>query len=204
MQNKLGKTYLNKLQKRDPQTVQSWFLEYADRIYTFVFFRVGKDENQAADLVQEIFAKALGKLDQFDPERTSMYSWLIGLGRNCLKKHYRENARFADGAFWGEVDSKLLAAYQKIDSEPLPPEILEKQETKELVQTTLSNIPHPYQQVLQRRYIQGESTSQIARHLQITETAVRSLLYRSRKTFIKAFLIFAQAKPDTPCCQEFE
>lgn len=59
-----------------------------DKIYRFVFYRVGADHDMAQDLVSEIFIKALEKFHTYDPE-ISKVSWIFTIARNHLANHYR-------------------------------------------------------------------------------------------------------------------
>ena len=60
---------LELLRNREPEAIQAWFERYADSVYTFVYYRVGKDEQAASDVVQETFLDALTRIEQYDPER---------------------------------------------------------------------------------------------------------------------------------------
>ena len=73
---------LEQLHTGDVEAVQGWFERYADNVYTFVYYRVGKDEQVASDVVQETFLDALTRIEQYDPERGSMEAWLTTLSRN--------------------------------------------------------------------------------------------------------------------------
>ena len=193
------------LHKRDPQAVQAWFLEYADRLYTFVFYRVNKDQDLAIDIVQELFLHALQKITQFDQQRGSMYSWLTFLSRNIIKKSLRQNNRHHSlSQLWDGIDEQLLAAYQQIESAPLPPQVLEKKETKELIHLTLCNLPENYQRILHQRYFTDIPIRKIAQLSQASESTVRSLLYRARLAFKKSFLVFADSNQNSPNNREVE
>lgn len=50
---------LEKLHAGEAEAVRAWFERYADNVYTFVYYRVGKDEQTASDVVQETFLDAL-------------------------------------------------------------------------------------------------------------------------------------------------
>jgi len=38
----------HKLRRRDPQALERWFLDHADAVYTFVYYRVGRERELAA------------------------------------------------------------------------------------------------------------------------------------------------------------
>jgi RNA polymerase sigma-70 factor (ECF subfamily) len=184
---------------RAGQEVERWFLEHADAIYTFVFYRVGKDEELATDVVQETFLSALERIDDYDPKRGPMLPWLTYTARNCIRKALKQRGRLKSlGDRWEVIDRKLLAAYGELASSPLPDEVLEKEETAELVQMALSNLPGNYRRALQEHYCRQRSLHEIARGLGVTEGAVKSLLHRARLAFKAAFETIANSFESEP------
>jgi len=72
----------------DKRDFAQFYEENLDRIYRFVYFRVGKKE-MAEDLTSEIFIKALGHFHKYDPNQ-SKSAWLYTIARNHLANHYRD------------------------------------------------------------------------------------------------------------------
>ena len=191
------------LQNRQPEAVERWFLEHADTLYTFIFYRVGKDQDLATDLVQETFLTALRKIGDYDPQRGAMSAWLTYIARNCMRTALRRKERYEScSEFWEAYDRRLLAAYRELATSPLPQDVLEQKETVELVQMALSNIPDNYQRALKRHYHQALSLKEIAHSEGMTEGAVKSLLHRARLAFKTAFQTLAEAFDDPHPAQE--
>jgi len=189
---------LELLRQRAPRTVERWFREHADPLYTFVFYRVGRDEELATEVVQETFVAALHRIEDYDPRRGAMMPWLTYLARNRIRAALRQRARSGSaGASWAEIDRRLLRAYRDLATVPLPDEVLEKRETAELVQMALSNLPDNYRSALKQHYCEQRSLAEIARSRQTTEGAVKSLLHRARLAFKVAFQTIA-ASLDEP------
>ena len=163
------------LKKRKPEAVERWFLEHADGIYTFIFYRAGRDPELAADVVQETFLTALRKMDDYDPERGTMRTWLTFIAKNCVRTALRREGRYETStAFWENLDRKLLSTYRSLATTPLPDEVLESEETVEMVQLTLSSIPGNYRKALLDHYQQKKSLKEIARLEGTTEGAVKT------------------------------
>lgn len=182
------------LRSHDPQAIERWFLEYVDKLYTYVFYRVSGNAELADDIVQETFLLALQKIKNFNPQRGTMLVWLTYLSKNCIKKNLRENNKYKSySEFWNKIDKGLLTAYKQLATAPLPPEILEHAETVKLVHMTMSSIPGNYQQALTLHYFKGHSLREISRLRQISEGAARILLYRARKAFEITFINLASA-----------
>ena len=75
---------LEALQRGEPQAIEDWFENCADPLYAFAYFRVGKDEQRATDVVQETFLEAMKRMSRYDPQRGSMMAWLTTLSRNIM------------------------------------------------------------------------------------------------------------------------
>jgi RNA polymerase sigma-70 factor (ECF subfamily) len=193
--NEISGYEIKQLRERRPRAIERWFLEHADALYTFVFYRMGKDEELATEVVQETFLTALERIEDYDPARGAMLPWLTYSARNCIRKALRERGRLkALGDHWEAIDRKLLAAYGELENRPLPDELLEKEETAELVQMALSNLPDNYRDALQQHYCGRRTLREIGTDLGITEGAVKSLLHRARLAFKAAFETMADSR----------
>jgi RNA polymerase sigma-70 factor (ECF subfamily) len=59
-------------------------------VYGFFGYRV-RSREQAEDLTQSTFEKALQAWERYDPERASPRTWLLAIARNLLIDHYRQD-----------------------------------------------------------------------------------------------------------------
>jgi len=185
---------LEGLRRRRAEAVDSWFETYADAVYTFVLYRVGKDADLAADVAQETFLNALERIREFDPERGEMLPWLTYQARNCIRKALRGRARQETVAdFWETFDRRLVKALSELGAAPLPDELLEKEETADLVRMALSNLPARYRTALHEHYFEERSVHEMAAREGTTEGAVKALLHRARLAFRAAFEAIAAA-----------
>lgn len=66
-----------------------------DRIYRYVFFRVGRNSAVAEDLVSEIFMKALKNFHKFDPN-ISQSAWIYRIAHNHLANYFRDQKKSVD------------------------------------------------------------------------------------------------------------
>jgi RNA polymerase sigma-70 factor (ECF subfamily) len=62
--------------------------EHIWSVYGFFGYRLSSRE-EAEDLTQLTFERALRAWDRFDPERGSLKTWLLAIARNLLVDHYR-------------------------------------------------------------------------------------------------------------------
>ena len=189
---------LKELKQRDPRAVAGWVRIYGDPLYTFVFYRVGRNADDAADVVQETFLKAFRQIEDYDPQRGSMLAWLTYLSKNIIKKALRARRRHLSyDQAWQGVDASLRKAYGLIATEPLPEDVLESQETAELVRMTLGSIPGNYKRVLTEHYYRQMPLKEIAAALGVSEGVVKALVYRARQAFKVAFVRLSKFPKDT-------
>jgi RNA polymerase sigma-70 factor, ECF subfamily len=64
--------------------------EHVWHVYGFLGYRV-RSREEAEDLTQLTFERALRAWRRFDPERASVRTWLLAIARNLLIDHYRRD-----------------------------------------------------------------------------------------------------------------
>jgi len=80
------------MEKRD---FEQFYRENLDRIFRYVFFRVGRNRSVAEDLVSEIFMKALQKFETYDPT-ISKSAWIYRIAHNHLANYFRDRKEQVD------------------------------------------------------------------------------------------------------------
>jgi RNA polymerase sigma-70 factor (ECF subfamily) len=191
MPGQIDRNELDKLSRREPAAIEQWFRRYADAVYTFVYYKVGKDSDLARDIVQDTFLEGIAKIAQYNQKKASMYVWLLFLSRNHIKRALRAKKRSFTNTCIHLPDKRYLDYCRNISSQIIPEEIIHTQEMAELVQITLGGIPAGYREILRLHYYEGNSIKKIADFRQITEGAAKVLLHRARKAFQKAFVKLA-------------
>jgi RNA polymerase sigma-70 factor, ECF subfamily len=160
-------------------------------LYQFCLYRVGRDSHLCEEVVQETLVRALRDLSHYEPKRCAdnIFPWLTGLARNEIR---RVLAREKQGAslevLWAKVDHELAAVFERIEAEPFDDAVLQREETRELVNVTMSQLPPHYREALEAKYVDGHSVRDLATLWRQTEKAVESLLTRARKAFRATFL----------------
>jgi RNA polymerase sigma-70 factor (ECF subfamily) len=161
---------------------------HVDGLYTFVFYRVGRDTTLAEDVVQETFTQALARVKEFDSGRGTVANWLTVISRNVIRDHLRDHARSDELAgAWERIDATLAQTFAAMAEKPLPGDVLERRETRDLVHMAVANLPEQYRTALTRKYVDGDSLEAVARELGISVDATKSLLARARRAFRDTF-----------------
>ena len=172
----------------DREAIGRFYDAHVDGLYAFVFYRVGRDQALAEDVVQETFALALAREHAYDPARGSVGSWLTVLSRNVIRDHLRAHKRTDElQARWERIDGSLSQMFAAMAERPLPGEVLERAETRDLVHMAVAHLPEQYRNALTRKYVDGESLETLAGELGISVDATKSLLARARRAFRDTF-----------------
>jgi RNA polymerase sigma-70 factor (ECF subfamily) len=171
----------------DADALSRLYDEHVDALYAFVFYRVGRDRTIAEDAVQETFARALDGFHRFDPGRGSLRSWLLLTSRNAIRDQLRAERRDEVIDEWDRIDASLARALAALDREPLSDEVIERAETRDLVNMTIANLHEQYRTVLHGKYVEGASLEQLSARLGISTEATKSLLARARRAFREVF-----------------
>jgi RNA polymerase sigma-70 factor (ECF subfamily) len=175
-------------QAGDRAAIARFYDAHVDGLYAFVFYRVARDATLAEDAVQETFTLALSRVADYDPARGSVASWLAMLSRNVIRDHLRAHRRSdALQQTWERIDATLAQTFAAMAERPLPGEVLERAETRDLVHMAVANLPDQYRTALTRKYVDGESLETLAGELGISIDAAKSLLARARRAFRDTF-----------------
>lgn len=164
-------------------------------LYSFCLYRVGKNQHWCEEVVQETMMRALRDLANYDPPRASnnIFPWLTGLARNEIQRVLaREKATASLQTLWANLDQELLGLYAKLESEPFDDELLQREETRELVNATMAQLPDHYRETLEEKYLHGKSQREMAERRHVSEKALESQLTRARNAFRVTFLALSR------------
>jgi RNA polymerase sigma-70 factor, ECF subfamily len=179
---------LDRAGQGDERALARLYQAQVDGLYAFVFYRVGRDPALAEDVVQETFTQALAKAGDYDPERGSMQSWLCTMSRNVIRDHLRQHRRSTElAAAWDRIDESLAQIFSALDQVPLTDEVIARDETRDLVNMAIANLPEKYREVLHAKYVDGSSLSEMAKKMELSEDAIKSQLARARRAFRETF-----------------
>jgi RNA polymerase sigma-70 factor, ECF subfamily len=78
--------------RRDPDAWEALYRSMYTRLYAYARRRLS-DDHAANDAVSETMARALDRIDGFQPYGAGLPGWLYGILRNVLRESYRAGAR---------------------------------------------------------------------------------------------------------------
>ncbi len=182
-------------QRGDSGAVQMLIDEIVDPLYRFCFYRVDRNRHVCEDVVQETLILAIRDLSRYEPARAdgNIFPWITGLARNEIQRVFaRDKNTTSLQSLWEQMDEDLRQIFDRLESDPIGDQVLEREETREMVNITMSQLPPHYRQALEAKYVDCKSVRDIAAARSTTERAVESLLTRSRQAFREAFLALAR------------
>jgi RNA polymerase sigma-70 factor, ECF subfamily len=174
----------------DAEAVRAFVEAALGPLYRFCLYRVGRNPHLCEEVVQETLVRAIRDLENYDPKRgnNNIFPWLNGLARNEIHRVLgRERAAVSLETLWAKMDRELLTLYDQLDSEPFGQELLEREETRDLVNITMAQLPAHYREALEAKYVNGQSVRDLAAIWRLSEKAVESQLTRARKAFRATF-----------------
>lgn len=151
------------------QNLQELYMTYSDDLYRYIYYMV-RDATLAEDLVQETFIRAYRRMDTFRHE-SNIRTWLYTVARNATIDQLRKRSILS----W----IPLIHQRNIASDQPLPEELILKDErTRELYQA-LGQLKQNYREVLILRKIEELSTQETADILGWSEAKVKSTLLRA-------------------------
>jgi RNA polymerase sigma-70 factor (ECF subfamily) len=163
-----------KLAARDPAAWEAAYQAHHRDLYGFIARLLRGDRTLADELFQEAWLEAIRQIVQFSPQRGAFRAWLFGIARRRVAYHWRRHAlrnRTEDAIGDASATTTTL----------LPHDILEQIERGQVVEAALLFLQPDDRELLLRRYTDGETIAEIARHYGRTAKAVESRLARLRQ-----------------------
>ncbi|MEX1362441.1 MAG: RNA polymerase sigma factor [Nannocystaceae bacterium] len=149
------------------------YQRHFDTVYRDLYYQLG-NAGVAEELVQETFAQALVGLPRFDG-RSSLVTWLRGIGQNLVRKHWRGDTR-RDRAY-----TRLADDPQSVPGSELDPEQSHlRTQRARVLEDALQTLPPSLREVFVMRDVQGLSVPEVAERLSISEGNVRVRANRAR------------------------
>lgn len=190
------KLIARRMLRGDAQAFNQFFDVYFPRLYRFTRARVGTDDNDVKDIVQNVLSRAVDKIHTYRGE-ASLFTWLCQICRNEISDHFRRTHRLAENELVLD-DEAMRAVLESLEGggREDPVRFIERDQLGTLIQTLLDHLPGRQGQALEWKYLYGFSVREIAARLKITETATQSLLARARAGFREGFAAMSHTQPD--------
>ena len=178
------KRLVKQLLANDEQAFDRFFSENFARLYRFALTRLPEDPDGTREVVQIALTKAIRKLHTYRAE-SALFTWLCAITRNEMSDWLAKQGRYRQHIVLTEDYPEIQAA---VDSFQAPQSVnpehsYQRTELARLIQVALDRLPPKYGNVLEWKYIEGYSISEIAEKLNLGNEATQSLLARAKRAF---------------------
>lgn len=155
-------------QAGDASAGETLFRRYFDRACRFFYNKV---DHGVEDLIQQTFLACLENRERFRGD-SSFFTFLIGVGKNVLRLHYRRQRRDA------RIDFHTTSVF---DLSPSPSRIVAQRQDEQRVLDGLRRIPIELQIVLELHYWEDMSATRVAETLEIPVGTAKTRLRRGKQ-----------------------
>lgn len=158
--------------RMEQAAISALYRRHVQAIYRYIYYRVS-DAHTAEDLTAEVFLRAIEGLPNYEPRGAPFAAWLYRIAEARVADHFRRERRMGtltvvDEDWPSGEDSPLVRVEQSLDRGAL--------------RVALTQLTLDQQQVIILKFVEGLSNAEVARILDKTEGAVKSLQHRALAT----------------------
>ncbi len=169
-------------QTGDVIALRRLFDRHEERLFHLAM-RFVRDENDAREILQDVFVTAWRKLPGFEG-RAQISSWLHRVTANASLMFLRARSRRPtfNGALPGDLEAEIANSNHDagLAGPTQPDEHLALGELQQEIRSAVDKLPDMLRLVFQAREIDGHSTFQAARTLGVSEQVIKTRLHRAR------------------------
>ncbi len=152
------------------------FETYYKRVYNYIYYRINSHYT-TEDLTSQIFEKVMIRIDTYNKEKAPFEVWLFGIARNVVNDYFRDLKKYRVFS----MDSiKELASSKKS-----PEDIIEIKEINGELFKALKILDMREQNIIALKFGANLKNVEIAEILNLTESNVGVILYRTMKKLKK-------------------
>jgi len=164
---------LVQLAKEDPEAFGELYERYVTKIYNYIYYRVG-DQEEAEDLTARTFFRALRKINSYEDRGLPFSAWLYRIAHNLVANWHRSQSRRKSV----QLDEIITAATDATS----PSRLVEKREAQETLLEVIRGLPEDRQQLLILKFVERMPNAQIGQVMGRSESSIKSLYHRTLKT----------------------
>lgn len=158
--------------KGDPSAFGELYERYVDRIYNYIFHRVG-NQHDAEDLTACTFQRALEHIGRYQDQGAPFSAWLYRIAHNLVANWHRDRSRRR---------RKVISLSELAQVRPWqegPAHLGEASEEQEALLAAIRRLPADRQLLLILKFSEQLSNAQIGQIMGRSEGAIKSLYHRT-------------------------
>lgn len=150
----------------------TYYQEYHQKIYRYLYFRTYEDRELAEDLTSDTFLKAFEKLESYNPEY-SFSAWIYTIARNSLIDHVRKNSSIQNYDI--EDYENYLGTEEDFSSK------LDREKDQGQILLHIKKLPPTHQEIVLLKYFNDYTNEEIQNTLDLNPNTLRVNLHRALK-----------------------
>ncbi len=155
------------------EELEQLYLKYKDKVLYFIRGKVSSQED-AEDLLSEVFIKVGRFYDKYDPEKSSVSTWIFSIARNTVIDHYRRQKDLS------ELPEDIPAEISLDDD-------LIEEEMLETLAEALEKMEPEYRDLVVLHYYKGRSLLEISGDMDISYGRIKLMHQKALVELKKAF-----------------
>jgi RNA polymerase sigma-70 factor, ECF subfamily len=160
---------VDRAQKGDRAALEELYLIHFDRIYSYLHMTVS-NRHDAEDLTTQTFVKMLESIGRFRWQSAPFSAWLFRIAHNLSMDHFRARRRWQPEE---EVPEPVGSEEPSAEAEAM--QSIGRQSMLELIDT----LSQEQQQVLTLKFVFNFTNADVAKILDKSEGAIKSLQHRA-------------------------
>jgi len=174
---------INRMRRGEQRAFDTFFDAFAPRLGAFAARRSALDAADLEDVVQMTMINAMRSLGTFRGGST-LFTWLCQICRNQLADARRKAARHPQTQSIEQLqEEKPLAKVVQLTDFRDPLDECAADSERGAVRRAINRLPSHYARILELRFGDELTVPEIARVLQVSESAAESQLVRARQAF---------------------
>ncbi len=166
----LSESEIIALAKEDAHYFGQLYQRYFDVIFRFIYKRLGGNVDDAGDLSQQTFIKAMANIQKYEDRGLSFSSWLFRIAQNEVNMFFRKqknaySVEIEERKLTGLFDEAQITGYMSVDDQEQLVQLLNELEQEQL-------------DLVELRFFQEMSFKEIADIYNITEANAKMRVYR--------------------------
>jgi RNA polymerase sigma factor (sigma-70 family) len=160
--------------------MEDYYKKYSLGIKKFIRQKID-DDGVVEEITNDVMLAAMNSWKNFKG-KCAEFSWICSIANHKIIDYYRKKkiktVLFSVSPMFEEIADKALT----------PERDVLKNELKEEIKKTLSDLKTGYKNLLRLKYIEGKKVAEIAKETNLTIKAVESRLIRAKKQFREAWV----------------
>lgn len=157
--------------RTDPEAFGQLYERYVERIYNYIYFRVG-GAGDAEDLTARVFFKALRGIGGYRHMGLPFSAWLYRIAHNLVANYHRDRSRMQ------EISIENLVV-EDTSKSSAPEHLMETRQEKDFLLALINDLSPQKKELIILKYVQKLSNEEIGQIFGKTEGAIKSLYHRT-------------------------